>query len=163
MWSLSVRFLTSNSLYSEASCIDLKKIVKYYALPFGCVLAVFLFWVHVECESMLMRVIYVKCFLCLFVPSEFSSASASRWVNQAHAVPHSCPACRSSAAAAVRGRSLSPPPRLQVEWEMASTALRPPAPTPALAVRGNAGVFSVLHLSVSQLNGTVSHVSSLST
>lgn len=116
-----------------------------------------------ECESMLTRVIYVKCFLCLLVPSECPSASASRWVNQAHAVPHSCPACRSSAAAAVRGRSLSPPPRLRAELEMASTAHRPPAPTPALAVRGNAGAFSALHLSVSQLNGIVSHVFSLST
>lgn len=87
----------------------------------------------------------------------------SRWVNRAHAVPHLYPACRSSAAAAARGRSLSLRLRPRAESEMVSTAPRHPALTPVLAAPGNGGAFSALHLSVSQLNGIVSHVSNLST
>lgn len=97
--------------------------------------------------------------VCLFS----QSASAFKWVNQAHGDQLLFPACQSSAAAAARGRSPFPPLHLQAEWEMASTPPRLPAPTPAPAALGNGGACSARRLSASQVNGTAIHVSSLST
>lgn len=99
--------------------------------------------------------------MCL--PPECLPASASRWVNQAHAAPHSFHGCQSSAAAAASGRTPSPPPRRREEWETAFTPPRPPAPTPARAALANAGACFARRLSVSQPRGTVIRAFSPST
>lgn len=90
--------------------------------------------------------------MCFFsaLRAEVPSTSPSRWVNQARVGPLLSPVCQFSAEVTARGRNLCPPLPLQGEWEMVSTALPHPAPTPALAALGSAGAFSVLRLLVSQ-------------